>query len=290
MPYRDDKLLKNRTQAKQPIMKTNLTRTLLILAAILIGYTACKKAETTPAASTTLIDYKTMSGQIAATLYQSITGQHGGTDVSKGITAPSNIAVSGYKVLANSFNPLCGFTIDTTYNYKTGTNPINDTIKSYFGNFHFVYLCDANQVDGYNVRDSLRTALTYKLFNFDTIKVAQNYYVKALDQTYKLVSMDGSISTLAKQRNIEALILRSVASTYYLSGLRVNFASGSADIVAGTATFHTQAIHTETFNQINEVTDIYGTIQYIGNHTARLTINPGHVYLVNLTTGAVTPV
>jgi hypothetical protein len=284
-------IIKKPHTRKHLIMQTNLTRTILILVAVIFGYTSCKKAATTPTASTTAIDYKVLSGQIAATLYQSITGQHGGTDVSKGITAPSNIAVSGYKTLAvNSFNPLCGFTIDSTYNYTNGKIPVNDTLKSFFGNFHFVYLCDANQVDGYNVHDSLRTALQYRLFNFDTIKVAQNYYVKALDQTYKLVSMDGSISTLAKQRNIEALILRSVSSIYYLSGLRVDFASGTADIIAGIATFHTQTIHSEIFSYINEVVDYYGTIEYLGNHMAKLTINPGHVYMVNLTTGAVTAV
>jgi hypothetical protein len=102
--------------------------------------------------------------------------------------------------------------------------------------------------------------------------------------------MDGSISTLAKQRNIEALILRSVSSIYYLSGLRVDFASGTADIIAGIATFHTQTIHSEIFSYINEVVDYYGTIEYLGNHMAKLTINPGHVYMVNLTTGAVTAV
>jgi hypothetical protein len=42
--------------------------------------------------------------------------------------------------------------------------------------------------------------------------------------------------------------------------------------------------------QYQQPTIYDGTIEYLGNHKAKLTINPGHVYMVDLITGAVTPV
>jgi len=273
-------------------MKLTYNRTLFLLAIVICCSAACKKSPLKPVTTTTTAtDYKALSSNIAGQFYKSITGQYGGTDVRQGITLSSKFNFAAHKGLTlNSIAPLCGFVVDTTYNYTTGTDAIKDTVKTFFGNFHFTYTCDANVVNGYIVRDSLVNTQIHQLYVGDTFMVSQNYTVKALDQTYKLVSMDGSIRTLIKTANGEALTSKSLASTYILSGLRVNFTSGTADITAGIATFHTTSVETAVFSNVNNIVNYDGTIEFLGNHKARLTINPGMVYMVDLITGVVTPV
>jgi len=160
------------------------------------------------------------------------------TDINKGITPPNVAVAANKKFSLNSIAPLCGTVIDTTYQTLTGVTPPMATIKTHFENFHFTYTCDAGRVDGYLVRDSLvDVAYSGGLLFSDTYAITQNYAVKALDQTYKYVSMDGSLSSLVQTANSDAFSLNSTASIYYLVGLRVNFASGPADITAGTTSF-----------------------------------------------------
>jgi hypothetical protein len=269
-------------------MKLNFTRLVFVLAAVVFFYASCKKANIPSVNNTTKVDFKTLSSQIGTQFYKSITGRYGGTDVSKGITSPHGAAFAANKKFSpNSVAPLCGTVIDTTYNTITG-NPITDTLKKHFENFHFTYTCDAGRVDGYLVRDSLVNAATYGgLFVTDTYAITQYYAVKALDQTYKYVSMDGSLSSLVQNTNSDAFTLNSTASIYYLVGLRVNFASGSADITAGTTSFKTTI--TDQAPLLNKVTTYYGTIQYLGNHKAKVTFIPGAAYIVDLITGVATP-
>lgn len=274
-------------------MKLNLTRTFFLMAAIVVFYASCKKQNTPSASNTTAkaaVDYKALSSTIGTQFYKSITGQYGGTDVNKGITTPfATHDVGNQKVLLSSV-PLCGFVMDTTFNAKTGINPIVDTVKTHFENLHFTYTCDAGKVNGYIVRDSLVNVLNHSLFVFDTYAITQYYAVKALDQTYKLVSMDGSLSSFVETKNIEAPNSVSTASIYYLVGLKVNFASGSADITAGTTSFKTTS--SEFGPQLNYktiTTTYYGTIVYLGKHKAKVTFTPGTAYIVDLVTGVATP-
>ncbi len=274
-------------------MKLNFTRLVFLLAAVVFFYASCKKANVPSASNTTkAVDFKALSSQIGTQFYKSITGQYGGTDVNKGITSPvvaTNAA--GKKFSLNSVVPLCGTVIDTTFTSLTGVNPKMDTIKSHFENFHFTYTCDAGVVDGYLVRDSLVNN------NFrdgdlitDIYAITQNYAVKALDQTYKYVSMDGSLSSLVGTGSGEAQTSNTTASIYYLVGLRVNFASGPADITAGTTSFKTTTTEYNLIQSpVKHITTYYGTIQYLGNHKAKITFIPGASYIVDLITGVVTP-
>jgi len=272
-------------------MKTNTTRAILLLAVFTLFYTACKKntAKPAPAAG---INYQKLSSQLATTFYKSITGQYGGIDVGKGIVSPFSAKTSGYQTLNTiSANPLCGFVIDTLFQYNNASKDL-DTIYSHFGNFDFKYVCDNGQVDGY-------TALT--LVRFEANSSNGGYYdnyndlgqvdtVKALDATFKLVSMNGKItatSSLAQggQNNY-------LNSYYQLKGLKVNFSSGIADVTTGIASFHTVYFpdHPDNINIDPYTYD--GTIQFLGNHKAKLTINTNnttYVYLVDLITGVVTP-
>jgi len=271
-------------------MKLNFTRPLFVLAGVVFFYTSCKKADVPSVSNTTTaVDFKTLSSQLGTEFYKSITGQYGGTDVNKGITTPDVAVAANKKFSLNSVVPLCGTVIDTTYNTTTGIN--TNTIKTHFENFHFIYTCDAGRVDGYLVRDSLvNVAYSGGLLFSDTYAITQNYAVKALDQTYKYVSMDGSLSSLVATGNADALSLNSTASIYYLVGLRVNFASGPADITAGTTSFKTTiTAYNLTISPVKHITTYYGTIQYLGNHKAKVTFIPGAAYIVDLITGVATP-
>src|ERR1700753_3566025 len=97
-------------------MKPNLIRTFLLLLAVMVFYTACKKNTIKPVATQTATDYKALSSRIAVTFYKSITGQYGGTDVSKGIKSPFGTNAAGHKTVFSTV-PLCGFAVDTSYSY-----------------------------------------------------------------------------------------------------------------------------------------------------------------------------
>ena len=276
-------------------MKLNFTRTFLALAAATLFYTGCKKDTVKPAVTTpvtTATDFKALSSQTALMFYKSINGQYGGTDISKGISSPFSTK-TGRRVV-NSIAPLCGFVIDTSYNYTidNGQNKLSltDTLKTYSGRFRFQFTCTSGNVDGYDVADTVdyieRNAFTF----YNSISVAQNYNVKALDQTYKLVSMDGTLTSWAGYDQTFAEQGTSLNASYVLAGLRVNFASGIADITQGTATFHIVYYPLHSFDVPFTPSTYDGSIQFLGNHMAKLTINPGHVYMVNLLTGVVTPV
>jgi len=79
-------------------------------------------------------------------------------------------------------------------------------------------------------------------------------------------------------------------AAYKLAGLTVNYGSGTADVTTGVATFHMVYTVYSLVIQSPPPTIYDGTIEFLGNHKARLTINPGHVYIVDLTTGVATPV
>jgi hypothetical protein len=266
-------------------MKRNFTRTLVVLAAAVLFIASCKKEN--KSAVTATADYKAMSSRLALSLYKGITGQYGGADVTKGITLPSGINVSSHAGLrVNSTSSLCGFVIDTTF--TTQTTP-GDTATTQSGSFHFVYTCSKNTPDGYMVHDSLTTTEGGK-YGSQYI-VSQNYTVQALDQTYKVVSMSGTMFTFVGIYSPGAFYY--LPSEYKLNNLVVNFSSGVADVTSGTATFRMFGYQQSAtpFDDGHPI-DATGTITFLGNHMATLTIRTSTgengTYLVNLQTGTVT--
>jgi hypothetical protein len=271
------------TQIKH-IMKLRFTRTLLLLLAVICCYASCKKAETSPVDKNTT-DYAALSKQIALNLVQSISGKYGGTNINEGIKAPSHISANHAGPVLFSVNPLCGYTIDTTYNT---TATAGDTVKTFFGNFKFVYTCSTGTPDGYMVHDSLINTEKSPLFN-NKYTTAQDYKVKALDQTYKLVSMDGSLFSLVE--TADAVSHNNVYIGYKLQGLKVDVSGGTADIISGTALLNVTIDRQDKGWPDNTITMTLGTLEYLGNHMAKLTLTPPNKsYLVNLLTGGVTAI
>jgi hypothetical protein len=262
-----------------------------VLISVLCIYTACQKSNVTSNNQT--IDPKLLSSQIALSFYNSISGQYGGVNINGGIQTPANLALNPTGPRINGLNSYCGYTVDTTY---TNTATVHDTTKTSTTHFKFVYGCDGNNVDKYTVNDTITISQKGALFA-NTSKLTQSYLVKALDQTYKLVSMDGGITTAFHNSTLNSAHATTeyhdVNTQYTLNGVKVDLSSGTADVTVGTATFNTQTTDVTPANTKGVNNIFNGTITFLGNHQATISVNIyGDIksYKVNLITGVATPI
>jgi len=278
-------------------MKTNFTRSLIILTAITILYASCKKSGMKSSEQPSETDYMALSGQIAANFMKSLSGQYGGNINSGDIKTPSSINFTHKgPILFSTANPLCGYTLDTTYsnNIKPG-----DSTQYVFGLFKFTYICDNTRPFGYIEKDSVVNSVTgSKVLNY-FYSVSQNYIVKATDLTYKVVTMDGGINSvistttygpsyMAYGQSTNDITQRTV-STYVLNGVRVDVSGSVPDITTGSATFVNVITNINMNHPTGIITGSQGTIQFLGNHQARIIIQGSTVtYLVDMLTGTVT--
>ncbi|ASU36055.1 hypothetical protein [Mucilaginibacter xinganensis] len=268
-------------------MKLSCTRFLLFTTAIAFYFLSCKKSVNNPA-PVPATDYSAVSKQIALNLMQGLTGEYGGTNINDGLKTQSNITTNHKGQVLFRKVPLCGFTIDTSYNNKIKAG---DTAKTFIGNFKFVNTCTTGRPDGYMVRDSLVTLATSGLFKNSFIST-QDYAVQALDTTYKVVSTNGSITSATNN-----LIYRDGFSvgydynfnSYKLNGLKVDFSDGKADIITGAAEFTSTTSYMHFGETVVTEVNTSGTITFLGNHKASLNINgQSKTYLVDLLTRSVT--
>lgn len=271
-------------------MKLNYTRIILMAAVVLFFYTACRKSATKPDVKT-LSAIDTSNTKIALNLMHGLTGVYGGASINDGVKAESNIT-DGQSHGATVFKkvPLCGFTIDTTFNTKAKSA---DTAKIFFGNFKFIYTCSADRPDGYIVHDSLVNVATSTRFK-NSFTAAQDYTVKALDTTYKLVSTNGSILSVTDNAIYQdgfSVGYDYNYNSYTLRGLKIDFTKGSADIITGVAEFKSTTGYLHVGDKAVTEVSYTGTITFLGNHKARLHINEKNKsYSVDLVSGMVTAI
>jgi hypothetical protein len=267
--------------------------TIVILIGVAFVYSACKTSQITPTAKTT--DLSALSSQIAMSLYKSFSGQYGGANINNGIKAPSGLGASRRGPAINGIYDYCGITIDTSYNTPTTAG---DTAKVSSGHFNFVYTCSINGLDGYIVADSLGFSATTSNSS-NIVKNAQNYTVKALDQTFKLVSMDGNIGTkiyYAKINPASHAITEShdLTTQYILNGVKVDLSGTVGDIITGTASYTTVATDVDaTTSATGNVSGYHGLITYSPGHMATVTLQINSTgetktFSVNMLTGATT--
>jgi len=268
-------------------MKIPYARLFLFTSVAAIFYSSCQKSVVKPVAKTAA-DTAAVNKQIALNLVQALSGSYGGTDINYGVKAQSNISTTHTDPIEYRITPLCGFIIDTTFSSKTQSG---DTAKVFAGNFRFVYTCSTNSPDGYMVHDSLVYSGTAHLFK-NSFTVAQNYTVKATDSTYKHVVTDGSI--LSEVNNLVyhdgfSVGYDFVSNHYQLHKLKMDIVGGKpADITSGTADFTsiTSYLHYGDINYTESKT--YGTITFLGNHQAKLTITgTGKSFMIDLAAGTV---
>ncbi|MCC8424529.1 hypothetical protein [Mucilaginibacter sp. UR6-11] len=267
-------------------MKHSLKYTLILLIAVACFYITCKKDATL---SDNTINAGDLSKQIAISLYKSLSGQYGGANINDGIKAPLNIAPGHKGPRINNVNPYCGLVIDTSYQFQ---DVIADTVKRYFGHYKFTYVCTGDVLDSYRLDDSIANTVTYPLYTAN-YKLTQKYFVKAIDQTHKISSVEGTIGFSSHASLASATHgttqYHNNDSHYVLQGVKVDISSGTADVVEGTAAFTAQIANLDGNTAVNN--NFNGTITFSGHLIARVLIHLGNetkLYVVNMITGEVT--
>src|ERR1700757_1048441 len=175
-------------------MKPTFTRLIFIIVAGAVCFTACNKESVkTTAKSTAVTDpNQAIAIQLAVGFYKSVTGAYGGADLKSGIKISSVVPNAKKGPVLLSISPLCRYEFDTT---ADSIIKVNDTTwYHYGGHYSFTYTCSNDSPDGYQNNDSLFTA-TRTTNTLDTLAVIRKYDVKALDNTYKLVSLNGTMET-----------------------------------------------------------------------------------------------
>jgi hypothetical protein len=261
---------------------------LVVLMVVTGLYSSCKKDSANDTSKNGL-NAADLSKQIAISLYKSLSGQYGGANINDGIKAPLGISPGHGGPKVNSVNPYCGLVIDTSYNFN---QVVADTIKGYFGHYKFTYNCTDNVLDSYYLDDSIANTVNAPLYTA-TYKLTQKYFVKALDQTHKLSSVEGSIgfsshASLANATHGPSQY-HNTDSQYILHGVKVDISSGTADVVDGSASFSAQISNLDSGTGFNN--NFTGAITFLGQRNARVTINLSNetkIYIVNMITGQVT--
>jgi hypothetical protein len=246
----------------------------------------CKKSVPDPTAGN--LSAAEMSKQMAVSLYKSLSGQYGGANINDGIKAPLSLAPGKKRPKVNTVNTYCGLVIDTTYNF---TEMVADTAKGYFGHYKFTYGCTSNVLDSYVLDDSIANTVNCNLYTA-TYKLTQKYFVKAIDQTYKISSVGGSIgfsSHAALYNQLRTSSQYHNADIHYqLKGVRVDISTGIADVIQGEAAFTARISNFDS--KIKADNNFDGTITFLSNRMARVLINFNNetkVYLVNMITSQV---
>ncbi|MDR3694347.1 hypothetical protein [Mucilaginibacter sp.] len=252
-------------------MKTKFMGALILLSGMALLYTSCKKdaaKQNTTQNQSTAASPDVISQQVAANLAKSLAGTYGGVNLSNGLSAPSVIQSDFGHQGGSTPNPLCGFTVDTVLHYTTN---VGDTIKSTSnGRIIFYFNCFNGQPAGFLASDSLKTVGTAPGYSF-LFDITQYYVIKSLNSANSLLLVNGALKSFVDLTYSKTGIKPTTDhTTYVMLGLTVDLSKNN-DVTSGIATF----ISTGS-NNYGPWTYV-GTIKYLGNHKADVTIN-GKVY------------
>jgi hypothetical protein len=269
-------------------------KTLKLIIAAVACVAVIYSCKTNSVAPTTTTSTDAVAAQIALSLSKSFSGQYGGANINQGIKSPYSIKHNG--VAINGIYDLCGTGIDTTFNTTT-FSVAHDTTKVNTGHFKFIYTCGSTGVTGYNVADSIANAFGGATF-YNTNAVAQNYVVQALDNTYSLISVGGTIGTTAYVSVLNSAKTTTeyhkLVSSYIFNNVQSKITNGVGDFTQGTASYNTdQTDYAAQYGNTTNLTHYHGLITYLGNHMCTISIQINNIgatdtYLVNMATGAMT--
>lgn len=260
-------------------MKLNLRIAIPLLMGVVLFYAACKKTENKPAAAAPASD--AISAAIATNLVQSLSGTYGGASIKDGVNKSAAITAASPKLkLQTTIH--CGFFIDNGLDVKFNQG---DSIKTHTtGSVNYFFLCDSatNSTIGYNLLDSLSSTGKGPGYDF-TFLMVQDYRVRGLNLANSNFTLNGKLKSWVdfdyKAKPKSSI---SVHNVFHFTDLEIH-ADDNFDIVSGDATFESKGL-TNT-----GAWEFQGSIHFLGNHKAKLTFL-SKVYLIDLLTGAVTPV
>ncbi|WP_454803052.1 hypothetical protein [Mucilaginibacter phyllosphaerae] len=241
---------------------TNLKVLALAVITVLL-YPACSKDNKV----LTNNNDKEIATSIAVNLYKSI-GNTVASQTTAGVPATTSVR-NGKKV-----NDLtCGEYIEVPYNnvYTKG-----DTVKDVMiGSNKYIVSCDANnQPNGYAYTGTYKNTGFSPYATYDN-SVDENYTLKALLPKYAKMEINGTQNSVYKyttKKDGEYMVQN---NAYGLKGLIVDASSRPFDITAGVASFVSKG------NNAGRDFSFTGTIEYLGNHKAKVSFN-GQVFNITI--------
>ena len=258
-------------------MNFKLKSLIVLFISIIFIYTACKKSNTNP--STKTLSTKSVSSQVALNISGSLFGSGGAFNITKGINAPTTYSVHTKQRVVNDLNNIyCGKVIDTTLNY---TFKQNDTTVSITGSMKFTFICVNNVLTGFNTDDVLNINLTSSQL-IATEKVSEKFTLLSLNpsDSNSQFSINGTLSSNASLQYKASSDKNGTAVFSYTLNTLIIDPNADSDVVSGSATFATSG------TSADGAWNYSGTIVFLGNHLATITIN-NIAYNVNLQTGVV---
>lgn len=260
-------------------MKLNFKHGLLLLAAIVITYTSCKKLGGDTPSSATLSN-KDVSSQVALNITQALNGGLGGFNMGDGLSMPTTLSTGQRGRSVNDANLdglLCGLSIDTTLTY---TEKLTDTTDaSISGKIKFSILCNNDELTGISTAYDLTVTANTPKLNL-VYKLAENLVLQMLDPKKDdgPLVLNGTVN-LALTTKIKATSkTRSESYNFVFKDIKLDPNTG--EITSGSATFATKGTNAKGS------WDCQGTIEFLGNKKAKITINSAS-YTVNLETGQI---
>jgi hypothetical protein len=257
-------------------MKKNLLAGIIALMSVVLVYTSCKKSAENP---TNTVDAKTVTQQIALNLAESFYGGLGGFDFSDGLHPQINAVRPGFKkIVINSVNPECGLSEDTTLTYNID---IDTTHLSVSGRIKFTTTCINNNVSGLTFYDTLQVAMSTPSFAAK-YKIGQNLAIASLNpgNPDAQISFNGTMNMGADlEFKTGSKAKLSTVFNYKLTQLIID-PSDDGDIKSGSAVFKT------TGNTPQGKWNYTGTIQFLGDHKVKITID-SKTYTVDIQTGQI---
>ncbi|HWD88499.1 MAG TPA: hypothetical protein VG367_10260 [Mucilaginibacter sp.] len=267
-------------------MKTKITLIVLLLSGAVITFSSCKKSGSKPT-----LDAKTVSGQIALNLAQTLYGGLGGFDISNGLTTGASLnrkqllakrqqmiqKLTGGKQVNDFGSDIgCGLSADTTVNYSDTENGTSVTIA---GSIGYLFLCTSDVFSGFNIHDNL--TITEKNASLSgTYKLAENLTIQAENpnDANTSITLGGTLSLTDNLSYVSPKSTTSESYSYNFTNPLVIDSSGT--IASGSCSFTTSGSNASgTWNYT-------GTVTFLGGYNVKITIN-GTSYNANLQTGVV---
>ena len=257
-------------------MKFKLTKLFVLVAGVALMFTACKKSSSTSSGVNPQTP-KQVSSFVALNLSSSLFGSTG-VNLSGGAGAASTFAVhTKGKVLNDLTNPQCGQVVDTTLSY---TQAMGDTSVALSGNIKFSFSCVNSNVNGFTLAENLDIKITTPQLTA-TNTTGEAVTLLVLDPTNS--NSDFTLTgTLNSNSNLiyKTSAGKSGTSNFAYKLGTLTYDPNAGDVISGSASFTTSGSGASgTWNYA-------GTITYLGNHVAKVTIN-GFAYTVNTETGVV---
>lgn len=261
-------------------MKQYPKLTLLLLACIAIGYSACIKSANNNKSNPSTVSTKVVSSNVVMNLKQILYGEYGSFNIADGANMPLNLDQSHkgqLKVQANTQSPDCGFKIDTAFQFALD---LSDTAKfSIWNKIKYNVQCTGGTLSGISVYDSLYVTITSSDYIVLT-KSGETLNMKLLTpgNTDSQLSMTGSMNVYTNLQAKTKAEKTSISSYNYSFNALIIDPTKEGDIISGSASFATKG------NGADGTWDYKGTIQFLANHRVKIVIN-GTTYTYDLQTG-----